>query len=528
MQRLEETPALEAPAYLPSLGISSMVHFAGFLLLFLFAPGLELPKAADETVLWTPPVVTPPQPEPPPEAVKPPVVPDDAPRDDADRDGPNKTQDATHNLAQMKDIDLSDNIETAGGKDEGKASGDPNQRGLVEAALDVNSFVLSRGMPSVRGLRNGTGTNERLGDRGPDGRRNLTMLYDPSSVTSDAVKHALAWLQRHQSPDGHWDVDAYDARCKGGHCTGAGTADYDVAVTGLALLAFLGHGDVGHAPGPYQDTVRRGLAWLKGQQSPDGCIGDRNLHKQLYNHAIATMALTEAVGMGDYASKAATQNAMNYLVQCQNAGLGWRYTNYNVAGVPAEEGGNNDTSVTGWAFWALKMGREAGLTVPDAVFQGASAWLDRVVDVSADYKGTFGYTRARVFVHKAPYTTTAIGVLLRTMTGRGNGREEGVATLLDNLPDWKRANLYYWYYATEALFQVRGEAWTTWNAAMKKALCGSQETQGCEDGSWDPAQDTWGGEGGRIYTTAMGALCLEVYYRYKRETTVQDGGKPTP
>ena len=32
-------------------------------------------------------------------------------------------------------------------------------------------------------------------------------------------------------------------------------------------------------------------------------------------------------------------------------------------------------------------------------------------------------------------------------------------------------------------------------------------------GSWTP-DGVWGGYGGRVYSTAMAALCLEVYYRY--------------
>ena len=519
MTSLEETPVPEAPAYLSSLGLSSMLHCAVFLLVFLFAPGLTLPPAAEERIVMTLPTLVPPlQPEPAPEPEQAPKLSPDAVRDTEDKPEIKGEPREIPNLHVEPDIPIGNHRETDDGRDGHGSDGENNTSVTPDFAFQMDTFVARRGMPSVVGRERGTGHEGRLGRPGPGGHTNLALPLGGSQATEDAVRHALDWLKRHQSPDGHWDIDGYDARCKDGHCTGAGTPDYDVAVTGLALLAFLGRGETGHDKGPYQDTLHRGLAWLRGRQSSDGCIGDRTLHKQLYNHAIATMALTEAVGMGDYALKDAAQKAMNYLVQCQNAGLGWRYTDYNAAGAPAEEGGLNDTSVTGWAFWALKMGREAGLAVPDAAFEGASAWLDQIVDVSADYKGTFGYTQARAFVHKAPYTTTAIGVLLRTMTGRSNGREEGVATLLDRLPDWKQANLYYWYYATEALFQVRGQAWATWNDAMKKALCGSQEKHGCEDGSWDPAQDTWGGEGGRVYTTAMGALCLEVYYRYQRES----------
>ena len=41
---------------------------------------------------------------------------------------------------------------------------------------------------------------------------------------------------------------------------------------------------------------------------------------------------------------------------------------------------------------------------------------------------------------------------------------------------------------------------------------------GCGHGSWDSDQERWGAEGSRVYTTAMGALILETYYRYARVT----------
>ena len=36
-----------------------------------------------------------------------------------------------------------------------------------------------------------------------------------------------------------------------------------------------------------------------------------------------------------------------------------------------------------------------------------------------------------------------------------------------------------------------------------------------EDGSWDPIGE-WGLAGGRVYSTAIGAMTLEVYYRFTR------------
>ena len=78
--------------------------------------------------------------------------------------------------------------------------------------------------------------------------------------------------------------------------------------------------------------------------------------------------------------------------------------------------------------------------------------------------------------------------------------------------------MYYWYYATLALFQVGGPAWKAWDGAMKPAIVNTQRRDGdyCGyKGSWDPI-DPWGGDGGRVYSTAVNAMCLEVYYRYGR------------
>ncbi len=52
-----------------------------------------------------------------------------------------------------------------------------------------------------------------------------------------------------------------------------------------------------------------------------------------------------------------------------------------------------------------------------------------------------------------------------------------------------------------------------WNAAVRDVLVAEQVTKGSNIGSWDP-KGPWGPYGGRVYSTAMAALCLEVYARY--------------
>jgi hypothetical protein len=76
--------------------------------------------------------------------------------------------------------------------------------------------------------------------------------------------------------------------------------------------------------------------------------------------------------------------------------------------------------------------------------------------------------------------------------------------------------MYYWYYGSYALFQYGGPDWKRWNEDMKKVMLETQrQGQIDEDGSWDPV-DEWGHPGGRVYSTAICAMTLEVYYRFMR------------
>jgi hypothetical protein len=86
--------------------------------------------------------------------------------------------------------------------------------------------------------------------------------------------------------------------------------------------------------------------------------------------------------------------------------------------------------------------------------------------------------------------------------------------LLRELPGKGPENLYYWYYGTLAMFHTGGSAWENWNHQLTKTLLASHIQEGEFAGSWAPT-GIWAGYGGRVYSTAMATLCLEVYYRYR-------------
>jgi len=77
-------------------------------------------------------------------------------------------------------------------------------------------------------------------------------------------------------------------------------------------------------------------------------------------------------------------------------------------------------------------------------------------------------------------------------------------------------NLYYTYYGTLTMFQAGGKYWEAWNQKLRDPLITRQlRDQGPEfDGSWPPDNCTYGQHAGRVWTTAVSIMCLEIYYRY--------------
>jgi hypothetical protein len=321
-----------------------------------------------------------------------------------------------------------------------------------------------------------------------------------SAATEEAVNLALQWLADHQSDDGHWDGNDFDVS---GECGGETTAEVDLALTGLALMAFLAGDNTHDKPGPYRDNVRRGLDWLLAQQQRDGSLMGE---ETLYSHGISTIAICEALAMTDDPRLLEpARRATQFILESPSPESGgWRYA-------PGQFG---DTSVTGWQVLALASARRAKLELPADALGHVRDWMERVRDPAQP--GRYGYQPGQQF---SP-AMTAEGMFIRQMLGVSRDDPDmhaSVEFMLNNLPEWTREreqNSYYWYYATLAMFHYQGDAWTEWNEQLKEVLLENQRQDGCAAGSWDPI-DQWSKIGGRIYQTAICALCLEIYYRFQ-------------
>ncbi len=340
--------------------------------------------------------------------------------------------------------------------------------------------------------------------RNPDTRRELASVLGNHPAEEAAVKRGLLWLARHQDEDGRWSLHEFHKNCEkhGGRCSGAGSEHSNTAATGLALLPFLASG---HTPDSkeYGPVVTKGLDWLLKNQDDAGKIQGEGDNQVMYSHGIATIAVCEAFAMtreprlGDAAKK-----AVGFIVKAQHGPTGgWRYNPNEAA----------DTSVVGWQVMALKSAEMAGIDVPAATYQNVRRWLASV-EGNKPQGGVFGYTG------RSPTPAmTAEGLLCLEFLAEPPSSprlDAGSEYLMKYLPQKdQRHTSYYWYYATQVLYHLQGERWAAWNKDLNKLLVESQDQSGPAGGTWAP-KDDWEKRGGRIYTTALKLLMLEIEYRH--------------
>jgi Prenyltransferase and squalene oxidase repeat len=314
----------------------------------------------------------------------------------------------------------------------------------------------------------------------------------PAMPAADrSVKRGLEYLKSMQKPDGGWESGGF------GRAT---------SVTSLSVMAFLAAGHVPGEPGPYRETVERGVRYVLAHQRSDGMLVSGTSHGPMYCHGISTLMLAEVVGMTSdpaFASQAreSLTRAVKLILMAQNLSKnpdnagGWRYQ-------PTSR--DSDISVSGWQLMALRAAKSAGCDVPSANIDRAVSYLKRC----AVPGGGFAYQPGQG--PNNPRTGT--GVLALEICGEHLSREAiaGGDYLLKSPPHWSSPYFFYEvYYCPQAMFQLGDKYFLTYYPKLIQILLDHQD----RDGSW-LSGDGNDRSGGRNYCTAMALLALAVEYRY--------------
>lgn len=394
-----------------------------------------------------------------------------------------------------------------------------NQRGEADAPTDLEIQRFARqdvGGPLAAG---------QIAIPKPAFQQRLDRLKDRNAMdattaepqTELAIERGLEFLARNQRSDGSWRLQDFDSQV---------LMTSDTAATGLALLAFQGAGYT-HKNFKYAEVCDRAIQFLRQHQKSDGDLyipqnpaSDQNAW--LYSHGIAAIAMCEAYGMTqDPEIQEAAQRAVDFITTSQDkARGGWRY----------RPGAGSDTSVSGWYMMALQSARLAGLEVNAQTLQRLEAYLQ----LSQSPDGKQHLYRYNPYAANTPQqrhgleptaVMTSVGLLMRLYTGWDSehaGMQKGADFLLQHLPEegtveQSKRDTYYWYYATQVMFHIGGNAWEQWHDALYPQLIRNQVVDGPYQGSWDPVTptpDLWARYGGRLYVTTMNLLSLEVTYRH--------------
>jgi hypothetical protein len=468
----------QAPWYCSSIAVHTVI------LLIL----LLLPVAHDQTNHRRIVITT--------EIVEEPIVEDiDEPDPDLETKDPEVTDPENLKLDEViiktTDIQISDHFETDDDMDTDTALGDPDNISDVD-----HEFI---GTPSLMGVGNsgGKGGGGRFGFRTGGGRGDKVREGGGDRGTESSVNMALRWLAAHQESDGRWNCKKYGGGLKHGD---------DHAVTALALLAFLGAGNSSRF-GKYRRNVKAASDWLMNEQK-NGHIGTHR-----YTSGLTLMAMAETYGMSmDRKYRKSAQAAADWAVKSQCKTGAWDYK-------PNSD--RSDTSVTGWWIMGIKSAKVSGLHIPSETYELALEYIKKATTKagSVSYSSNGGAVKAG----GGSPRMTAVGLTCLQFLGvdKKNERVKGCADSTSKInPQPEKFDFYLWYYQALGLFQmgVKSDYWKNFNESMKTSLLTTQVKVGTvqqNKGSWNPDTDKYGPSWGRVGQTAIGALMLEIYYRYK-------------
>lgn len=297
--------------------------------------------------------------------------------------------------------------------------------------------------------------------------------------------------------------------------TGAFGVEYTAAMTGLALLAYLGHCETPESAKFGDAVVNAALFLMDRCLKNEGQItnGKRG-HHEAYEHAIATYALAELYTMTKESGKeiprleSVIRKAVGVIVDAQTRDGGWPY------GFTGK--GKDDMSVSGWQIQALKAAYNTGRNFP-GVERSLDLATKKYLPAIQDSEGAFKYNPDHA--KGKPSLTGAALLAMQIWKGTDTATyAKGMRYLNEKYKNPSPGGDFYApYYNTQAFFLHEGPEWENYNKQFQPKLLDAQN----KDGSWLT-------EGGarrdhQILNTAWAILMLEVYYRYLPTTDKVSG-----
>ncbi len=264
----------------------------------------------------------------------------------------------------------------------------------------------------------------------------------------------------------------------------------NLGICSLAGLAFLSRG-MRLGLGTQGELLARIAARLQAFSLPNGFIFDDRTksHGPMYEHAFATLFLTEVHGTGPNANFENTiKSAIDLIVLSQNSQGGWRYDPR-----PTEA----DVSVTVSQVMALRAAKNAGFFVPEETIQRAIDYLQRAQNPDGGFAYQLDGSPSRY-----PLTAGAVVAMYNSGVNEGRILDKAFEYLKNSegIDRFLQTNYFFYahYYSAQAFWHRGGEAWPGWYKKLSDYILPLQSA----DGAWSDQNQ------GSEYATAMACLIL--------------------
>jgi squalene cyclase len=316
----------------------------------------------------------------------------------------------------------------------------------------------------------------------------------------ESINKGLKWLQRTQSPAGHWTAASSETSVAGA---------YPVAMTALSGTAMIAAGST-TTQGPYAKNIRKAVNYLLQKLRPNGLIGEPGSGGTLrddrytYGHGFSMLFLSQILGEEEDEERRkelvdALTKAVQFSGEAQTKAGGWGYVSAKEQN-DFDEGSTTITQVQG-----LRGCRNAGIVVPGDIIEKAKEYIygcknpDGGISYSSRNRGS-----------SRPAITAAA---LATLYNAGDYDSKHVPEMLEyckknlvrlgeganSFGHWHYTYLYY----SQVMYRLGEVEWAPFRDKLYDKIVSEQDAAG-----------GWKGNVGPVYVTACNLIMLQLDKAY--------------